>query len=179
MNLELHEKVAQNIEHSQDRMKATYDKKTRSTDVRPGDWVLVRDETRSSALAPLYLGPWLVVEKLGVNLNLIDPGSERKKIVHMNRCKLSRQNRESIEELTVSNSYGGDHASEELDYVETEEDAGADMTVREGPRRSNRFRRDPGRYGDFEGYWHNRGNQKSIDRIFEGEGEMSCSELSS
>ena len=65
-------------------MKATYDKKSRASIIGPGDWVLIRDETRNNALAPLYLSPWLVAEKLDVNLNLVDPSPGRKKLVHLN-----------------------------------------------------------------------------------------------
>ena len=156
-NLELQERVAKNIEVAQDKMKTAYDKKTKPSNIQSGDWVLVRDETRSSALAPLYLGPWLVVERLGVNLNLIDPNSERKKIAHLNRCKISPRNRELTESNVQIRHSDAELFRKELGKDGTEQDGDCSVldteTVSDGPRRSTRNRKEPDRYGDFEGYW--------------------------
>ena len=168
-NLELNEIVSKNIDHAQSKMKATYDKKSRASTIGTGDWVLIKDETRNNTLAPLYLGPWLVAEKLDVNLNLVDPSSGRKKLVHLNRCKLSPRNMELTNE-SDSHIYDSDgHPSMELDQVEIGiGDSEVDIT---GPRRSSRIRRDPDRYGDFEYSWRNKGNQSS-NGDFGGEGEL-------
>ena len=91
-NVELYDRIAENIDRAQKKMKTAYDRKTSPSDAQSGDWVLVKDETRRSSLAPLYVGPWLVVERVGVNLSLVDPSSKRKKIVHLNRCKITPRN---------------------------------------------------------------------------------------
>ena len=166
-NVELYDRIAENIDRAQKKMKTAYDRKTSPSDVQSGDWVLVKDETRRSSLAPLYVGPWLVVERVGVNLSLVDPSSKRKKIVHLNRCKITPRNGD--ENLTVN--------SEDIERVETEDgNSNVDLELaNEGRRRSSRIRREPDRYGDFVYYWQNRGNDSRVDNDFEGEGEMSCS----
>ena len=142
--------MANNIEHAQEKMKTSYDQKTKSSDILPGDWVLVRDEMISSSLAPLYLGPWIVVERLGVNLNLVDPSSERKKIMHLNRCKLSPRNRELTGDVSLPTSYSGESEYRQIDIKKmgTEEDSLLSTdAASEGPRRSTRKRKEPNRFG--------------------------------
>ena len=155
----LHEKVSRNVDHAQSRMKEMYDEKARPSNIGPGDWVLVRDESRSNTLAPLYLGPWLVAEKLGFNLDLIEPRSGRKKIVHLNRCELSPRNRELTTESDIPTCESENHSSMELDQVEIGVgDTESDVDNAE-PRRSTRIRRDSDRFGEFQCYWQNKGNQ--------------------
>ena len=71
-NLKLQERVSHNIGAAQERMKMSYDRRSKSSNISPGDWVLVKDEARANTLAPLFLGPWLVVERQGVNVHLIN-----------------------------------------------------------------------------------------------------------
>ena len=62
--------MAENIENAQERMKSVYDRKAKTSEIRPGDWVLLKDQVRTNALSPLFTGPWLVAERFGVNLHL-------------------------------------------------------------------------------------------------------------
>ena len=63
-NEELCEKVAFKTDIAQGRIKKYYDKGAKASEIGPGDWVLVKDECRPNTLAPLFKGPWLVVERL-------------------------------------------------------------------------------------------------------------------
>eukprot|EP00800_Vazella_pourtalesii_P008634 TRINITY_DN2238_c0_g1_i4.p1 TRINITY_DN2238_c0_g1~~TRINITY_DN2238_c0_g1_i4.p1 ORF type:complete len:124 (-),score=15.27 TRINITY_DN2238_c0_g1_i4:21-392(-) len=69
-DVEIQGKVAENIENAQERMKSVYDRKAKTSEIRPGDWVLLKDQVRTNALSPLFTGPWLVAERFGVNLHL-------------------------------------------------------------------------------------------------------------
>ena len=51
-----------------------------------GDWVLIEDKARIDALEPMYKGPWLVMERKGVNLHVQCTNTGRKSVVHINRC---------------------------------------------------------------------------------------------
>ena len=52
-----------------------------------GDWVLIEDKARIDALEPMYKGPWLVMERKGVNLHVQCTNTGRKSVVSINRCK--------------------------------------------------------------------------------------------
>lgn len=184
-NLELQERVAQNIGAAQERMKASYDKKAKvSSNIYPGDWVLVKDEARTNTLAPLFMGPWLVVERLGVNVHLIELKSKRKQTVHLNRCKLSPNRNLSVEydELALYTDSPCFPESEVRDIEEVGGQVSEEDTINTElesispvPRRSTRMRREPDRYGDMEVYWQNKGNQETEGAkggTSEGEGEL-------
>ena len=137
-------------------MKMSYDRRSKSSNISPRDWVLVKDESRANTLAPLFLGPWLVVERQGVNVHLINLKTKRKRVVHLNRCKLS-PNRESSEEFDERILYDN-HVLELIDEDVSEEKTEHLESTAPGLRRSIRIRREPDRYDDMEVYWHNRGN---------------------
>ena len=43
-DVEIQGKVAENIENAQERMKSVYDRKAKTSEIRPGDWVLLKDQ---------------------------------------------------------------------------------------------------------------------------------------
>ena len=67
-------------------MKEFYDMGKSPSDITIGDWVLVNDKPRADALEPVYKGPWTVIERKGVNLQVQCANTGRKSVVH-NGCK--------------------------------------------------------------------------------------------
>ena len=144
-------------------MKKYYDHGTKVSDIRAGDWVLVKDECRQDTLAPIFKGPYLVAERRDVNLHLSHPTSSKTRVIHINRCRkaeLPSHNTDSTEEP------GSDT---ELDTHDTNlevETPGPHMSDVETPfqgdqqlRRSTRLRRPPQWYGD----WVNEEGPPSIE----------------
>ena len=91
--IELAERVRENLLSSQRRMETNYNRGTKSYDIESGDWVWLKDETRSNSLSPVFKGPWLVIERLGVNLRIAksDGDGGQTRIVHLNRCRKASQ----------------------------------------------------------------------------------------
>ena len=145
-------------------MKDVYDKKTKASNILPGDWVLIKDETRQNTLEPMFTGPWLVVERFGVDVHLNDPSSERSQIVHLNRCKpSSTEINESQLGIYPQSSDSPGEPNEIDDEIILSRNSQCHQEDVTELRRSGRLRRDPDRYGDMEVYWHNRGSLRNQD----------------
>ena len=82
---QLHDKAAQNLEKAGTTSKQYYDQGKKDSNICPGDYVFLRNETRQSSLDPMYAGPFLVLTRQNANVRLRIGG--RDKIVHLNRCK--------------------------------------------------------------------------------------------
>ena len=65
--------------------------KTRKLSLGPGDWIWIKDEARPSCLSPMFKGPWMVIERRGVNLQISDLEGGRTQVVHLNRCRKASQ----------------------------------------------------------------------------------------
>ena len=80
--------AAENDQSSKLRMKERSEKDTRRERVRPGDYILERNEKRVDSLDPKFKGPFLVMECKGVNVKI----NRRRgpKWIHLDRCKLYR-----------------------------------------------------------------------------------------
>ena len=48
----------------------------------------------------MFGGPWLVVEKQGVNVHLSDPEGARREVVHLNRCKKAAKPSSLVDETS-------------------------------------------------------------------------------
>ena len=68
-------------------MERNYNRGSKCGEIESGDWVWLRNDARSNSLSPLYRGPWLVVDRQGVNLRLSDLKGKESQYVHLNRCK--------------------------------------------------------------------------------------------
>ena len=68
----VHERVHENVMNSQRRMEKNYNRGTKDSEVDSGDWVWLRNEARQHSLSPMFRGPWLVIERRGVSLQLAD-----------------------------------------------------------------------------------------------------------
>ena len=81
----LFDRVSRSMSAARERMKRSYDHGTRVSGITPGDWVLVKDETRDS-LSPIFRGPWEVLKRREANVHLKIPGVEKPRVVHLDRC---------------------------------------------------------------------------------------------
>ena len=79
--------VWENILGSQQRMERNYIQGTKNSEIESSDWVWLKDEARSSCLSPMFKGPWVVIEKRGVNLQISDLNGGQTHVVYLNRCK--------------------------------------------------------------------------------------------
>ncbi len=79
--------AADNLQHTREKVKEAYDKGKACSQLQKGDWVLLDDRRRGSALDPLYRGPYQIIHRRGVNVKLRDLASSKEKVVHLNRCR--------------------------------------------------------------------------------------------
>ena len=82
---QLHQRAMQNSSEARSSSKLYYDQGKKDSDVRAGDYVYLRKEVRNSSLDLLYHGPFLVIDRRGVNVLLKMEGGDQ--TVHLNRCK--------------------------------------------------------------------------------------------
>ena len=82
---QLHQRAMQNSSEARGSSKLYYDQGKKDSDVRAGDYVYLRKEVRNSSLDLLYDGPFLVIDRRGVNVLLKMEGGDQ--TVHLNRCK--------------------------------------------------------------------------------------------
>ena len=47
----------------------------------------MEDRVRTDALAPLFIGTWLVKRRRGFNIHIGESKSKKDKVVHINRCE--------------------------------------------------------------------------------------------
>ena len=139
---------------AQDRMKRYYDRGAKASEIGPGDWVLVKDECRPNTLAPLFKGPWLVVERRDSNLHIKDRNSTKTRVVHVNRCKKAEPEPREVtlqEETseTISSSAYDDPLATPLGPGEATMGGNA-PTCDDGLRGSARQKRAPNWYGEWE-----------------------------
>ena len=73
-------------------MEKIYNRGTKDSDINSGDWDWLRNEAREHSLSPMFRGPWLVIERRGVNLQLADSEGAKTQLVHLNQCKKASQN---------------------------------------------------------------------------------------
>jgi hypothetical protein len=71
---------------ARERMKSLYDRGKQHCAISFGDEVLIDNKYRQSALDPLFVGPFRVLWRKGVNVCIID-SSGNQKVVHLNRVK--------------------------------------------------------------------------------------------
>ena len=83
----VHERVHENVMNSQRRMEKNYNRGTKDSEIDSGDWVWLRNEARQHSFSPMFRGPWLVIERRGVNLQLADSEGAKTQLMHLNRCK--------------------------------------------------------------------------------------------
>ncbi|XP_066971749.1 uncharacterized protein [Macrobrachium rosenbergii] len=90
-----------NLNYSQAKMKANFDRNAKARSFEPGELVLILSMDSDNFLEPRYKGPWKVLRKLSeVNYEIEAPGSSRKcKIFHVNRLKAYHSR--SVDPLTV------------------------------------------------------------------------------
>ena len=172
---EVIDKIHQSIMNSQRRMERNYNRGSKTSNVESGDWVWLKNDARPNSLSPMYKGPWLVVDRRGVNLQLSDQHGTKSQFVHMNRCKKAAHNAPQWTEVDISNQLReGPATSTESDRsLPSEIDAEGGVSESEGsiedgqdmdqshssgtldaseigqPRRSGRERREPDRYGEW------------------------------
>ena len=53
----LFERVAAYTDSAREKMKRSYDRGTKVSEISSGNWVLVKDEARTDSLSPVYCGP--------------------------------------------------------------------------------------------------------------------------
>ena len=128
----VHGRVYENVMNSQRRMEKSYNRETKDSVIESGYWVWLRNEARQHGLSPMYRGPWLVIERRGVNLRLADSEGAETQLVHLNRCKKATRTRSSKESGTPACLMQGntdERLSEEVAQNETHiETAGSPST---------------------------------------------------
>ena len=75
-------------------MKRFYDRGKTTTEVTKGDFVGLKKQPRPSGLDPCYLGPYQVIRRRGVDVEIQVEGRQR--LVHLNRCKNVQTIRTSV-----------------------------------------------------------------------------------
>ena len=77
------EVVSENIEASQELMRRKYNHGSKEAEVKSGDWIWLRKESRTYTLSPMFEGPWLVLKKRGVNVHLSDADGHHRAVIHL------------------------------------------------------------------------------------------------
>ena len=72
-------------------MKERYDRKATRSEIEKGDWVFLENKTQKHTLSPIFVGPWTVKERRGVNVHLMNNENGINKRVHLNRSKKAPQ----------------------------------------------------------------------------------------
>lgn len=80
-----HQDARNNLILSKEKRKLSYDQNVNSVSYKPGQLILVKDET-AKKLDPQYKGPFTVLEDLGVNVKINK--KDKPYIIHKNRTKL-------------------------------------------------------------------------------------------
>ena len=87
----VHERVHENVMNSQRRMEKIYNRGTKDSKIKSGEWVWLRNEAREHRLSPMFRDPGLVIEMREVNLQLANSEGAKTQLVHLNRCKKASQ----------------------------------------------------------------------------------------
>lgn len=98
--------VAANKEEAKRNYQTQANRTVRINEFRPGDLVLLK-RTHGSypKMNPIWVGPYLVIKKIGpVNWSIMDPASKKTKIVHHDLLKPGR--REQDASITLDHSPG-------------------------------------------------------------------------
>ena len=82
-------KVGENLQEARGRMKRFYNRGKTTTEVTKGDFVGLKKQPRPSGLDPCYLGPYQVIRRRGVDIEIQVEGRQR--LVHLNRCKMFKR----------------------------------------------------------------------------------------
>ena len=78
-----------------DSVSGNFNRNRRHTQVEVGDQVYIRNETRNDTLDPRFAAPYPVTQARGPNESFEDDDA-RRGVVHLDRCKLSRDMNSSI-----------------------------------------------------------------------------------
>ena len=68
-------------------MKRYFDRGAVRSDIKEGDWVLLKKQPRSNTLSSHYECPLIVAKRRGTNVHLRNHESGTIRVVHVNKCK--------------------------------------------------------------------------------------------
>eukprot|EP00800_Vazella_pourtalesii_P000716 TRINITY_DN10626_c0_g2_i3.p1 TRINITY_DN10626_c0_g2~~TRINITY_DN10626_c0_g2_i3.p1 ORF type:complete len:165 (+),score=5.00 TRINITY_DN10626_c0_g2_i3:169-663(+) len=85
----VNKEVEDNLIQARHRMKSIYDTGKKDSEIMPGDYVLVKSQTRKSGLDRQFEGPYTVLQHKGplVLIRYIKGRRASNKWIHLNRCK--------------------------------------------------------------------------------------------
>ena len=159
----VNKEVEDNLIQARHRMKSIYDTGKKDSEIMPGDYVLVKSQTRKSGLDRQFEGPYTVLQHKGplVLIRYIKGRRASNKWIHLNRCKqympIPYPEVERTLASTDESEHSGESDSSDMPQRKIESyDRGPEVRESMGeepngtiqPRRSERIRRLPERFRD-------------------------------
>ena len=90
--------VRESLQEARDRMERFYDRCKITTEVADGDLAWLKKQPRPSGLNPCYLGPYKVMRRIGVYVEIQVDGKQ--KFVHLNRWKVFKRSGRALVDTT-------------------------------------------------------------------------------